>query len=159
MGCQKIPPVVAGQTIGLREQTIDQNKPQKKQITIDSKGSPMIIKANYNYSQTAQINRHIQLVLKKMMNRLNNLDTVSDCLHAVRNDLERLPLATPEYDLATLRIDNARRYLASNEQGAASYELRLLAGALQKQFEPAAESPAIALPTLEPPTLIESDIS
>lgn len=44
--------------------------------------------------------------------------------------LESLPLSTSEFDVATRRLNNARRYLASSEQGAARYELRLLIGGL-----------------------------
>ena len=44
--------------------------------------------------------------------------------------LESLPLTTSEFSVATNRLNNARRYLASNEHGAARYELRLLIGGL-----------------------------
>lgn len=52
--------------------------------------------------------------------------------------LESLPLSTSEFGLAVSRLRNAHRYLASDERGAAHYELRLLAGSLRdcsaKQF-------------------------
>jgi hypothetical protein len=44
--------------------------------------------------------------------------------------LESLPLTTSEFALATNRLNNARRYLQSNERGAARYELWLLIGGL-----------------------------
>lgn len=44
--------------------------------------------------------------------------------------LESLPLTTSEFSVATNRLNNARRYLESNERGAARYELGLLIGGL-----------------------------
>ena len=45
--------------------------------------------------------------------------------------LESLPLTTAEYDLAQHRLENARRYAASHEAGAAIYELRILLARLR----------------------------
>ena len=49
--------------------------------------------------------------------------------------LESLPLSTSEFGLATNRLNNARRYMESNERGAARYELLLLIGGLTPKPE------------------------
>ena len=49
--------------------------------------------------------------------------------------LESLPLTTSEFGVATNRLNNARRYLEFDEQGAARYELRLLIGRLTPKPE------------------------
>jgi len=46
--------------------------------------------------------------------------------------MESLPLASGEYAVASNRLRNARRYLQSDERGAAAYELRLLMGDLKE---------------------------
>ncbi|MCO6459136.1 MAG: hypothetical protein J5I93_27825 [Pirellulaceae bacterium] len=48
--------------------------------------------------------------------------------------LEALPMATNEFAVARRRLQNADRYLRSDEWGAARYELRLLYGML-RQYE------------------------
>lgn len=48
---------------------------------------------------------------------------------------ESLPLGTSEFGLAMNRLNNARRYLESNERGAARYELQLLVAGLTTRPE------------------------
>ena len=50
---------------------------------------------------------------------------------AMREVLEALPLATPEFVRLTNHLQNAERYLRSDEHGAAAYELNLLHGVLR----------------------------
>lgn len=47
--------------------------------------------------------------------------------------VESLPLSTDQYDSAISRLNNCRRYLVSDEFGAAVYELKMLVGALDIQ--------------------------
>ncbi len=47
--------------------------------------------------------------------------------------LETIPLSTSEFDLATRRVVNARRYVQSGELGAAKYEMRMLLGMLDEE--------------------------
>ncbi len=49
--------------------------------------------------------------------------------------LESLPFATAEFDLAKRRLENAVRYVASDEPGAAKFELRLLVGSLRPALD------------------------
>ena len=59
-----------------------------------------------------------------------NAEIVTE-LHDVFELLESLPLAADVYQIARNRLRNALRYVASQEQGAAGYELQLLAGSLR----------------------------
>lgn len=51
---------------------------------------------------------------------------VSRALQDFHGVLESLPLSTGEFGLASNRLNNAGKYIASAESGAARYELRLL---------------------------------
>jgi hypothetical protein len=56
---------------------------------------------------------------------------VSRALQDFHGVLESLPLSTSEFGLARNRLNNAVKYLASAESGAARYELRLLETSLR----------------------------
>jgi hypothetical protein len=68
----------------------------------------------------------VQSVLEKSIRGLDVYEQVLEC----RQLLECLPLSTGEFGLAVLRLQNAHRCLASDERGAAHFELRLLVGSL-----------------------------
>lgn len=57
-----------------------------------------------------------------------------DKLPDLRDLIDALPLSSGDYCTAVNRISNAKRYLESNERGAARYELKLLDSSL-RQFE------------------------
>ena len=52
-------------------------------------------------------------------------------LSEVREVLEALPLSSSDFCRVANNLRNAERYLQSHEWGAASYELRMLAGAVR----------------------------
>ncbi|MCZ7526575.1 MAG: hypothetical protein M5U14_09490 [Acidimicrobiia bacterium] len=49
--------------------------------------------------------------------------------------LETLPLSTDQFGLACVRLQNAQRYLVSEEHGAARWELNTLRQQLRLQLE------------------------
>ena len=53
-----------------------------------------------------------------------------DAFDEVRMILESLPLTTDEFCVASNRLKNAQRYVASSELGAACYELTMLSRSL-----------------------------
>ena len=53
-------------------------------------------------------------------------------LIAIQVALEQLPLTTYEFQIATNRLANVRRYEKSNEAGAAIYEAKLLLGIIKR---------------------------
>lgn len=57
--------------------------------------------------------------------------SVSGQLNEVQELLEALPLSSGDFSRVLNNLRNAQRYLRSRESGAASYELRLLAGAVR----------------------------
>ncbi len=58
------------------------------------------------------------------------VDERVDHLHAL---METLPLSSDDFGIACNRLGNARRYLRSNERGAARWELNALASQLRNQ--------------------------
>ena len=52
---------------------------------------------------------------------------LSDGWSRARDMLGMLPLSTSEYAVAVNRLNNAERYLAEGQSGAANFELKLLA--------------------------------
>ena len=73
--------------------------------------------------------------LSPLMDQETDADLWKDQLTVAAMLLESLPLSTSEFGLAMNRLNNARRYLKSNECGAARYELRLLIGGLTPKPE------------------------
>lgn len=57
--------------------------------------------------------------------------SVNGQLNEVQELLEALPLSSGDFSRVLNNLRNAERYLRSRESGAASYELRLLAGAVR----------------------------
>jgi len=78
----------------------------------------------------------IRRVLLKQLRSVVDKSPSKDYLLSVISDtqimIESLPLASGEYGAVSNRLRNARRYLRSDEQGAATYELRLLMGDLRE---------------------------
>lgn len=64
--------------------------------------------------------------LQRLLDAVQAVQTTGDRLNNLRRVLESLPLSHEEFAIAVNRLDNARRYLASGEDGAARFELRLL---------------------------------
>ena len=56
---------------------------------------------------------------------------VNGPLREVQELLEALPLSSGDFSRVANNLKNAERYLQSRERGAASYELRMLAGAVR----------------------------
>lgn len=76
------------------------------------------------------------------------LSALDKVVHTIREDrhddgdlyemqilLETLPLSTDQFGLACVRLQNAQRYLASQEHGAARWELNTLRQQLRVQLE------------------------
>jgi hypothetical protein len=57
--------------------------------------------------------------------------TCDSDFRTARSLLDALPLASADFALAAARLENARRYVAAGEPGAAAFELRLLLGSLR----------------------------
>lgn len=91
----------------------------------------MILRANSCYSQLDTICRQAEEQFSNLMANVKNAATLRGDLHDLQDFLECVPLATDEYELTVARINNARRYLESNEQGAAKYEIRQLIRSLR----------------------------
>ena len=91
--------------------------------------------AKSSYSQIGDVTRQIQRSIQKLMLSLQNSMNPRDSLERIRENLESLPLATEEFDLAKSRIRNARRYLDSGETGAARYEVRMLIRGLNEHLD------------------------
>ena len=64
--------------------------------------------------------------LRSLMQRLSDKERAAHDVDNLRTLFESLPLASGEFGLAVNRLQNAQRYLRSDEIGAARYELRLL---------------------------------
>ena len=73
--------------------------------------------------------------LKPLIEQEKVADVWKDLLTRAALLLESLPLTTSEFSVAMNRLNNARRYLESDERGAARYELRLLIGGLTPKPE------------------------
>ena len=84
-------------------------------------------KTAHQESFRAHLHETVHFVLE---NCLRGGEDVREKIAEIRQLLEAVPLSTSEFGLATVRLDNAERYLNYGEPGAARYELRLLAGSL-----------------------------
>lgn len=70
-----------------------------------------------------------------------------------RNFVDALPIPTDQYDLAVSRLHNCKRYLVSEEFGAAAYELKLLAGTIE--FEEPVRKPRYVSAKRQAPVVFE----
>ena len=75
--------------------------------------------------------REAKRQFKKLFSNFSNISLTTQTLDDIRDILKRLVLNTTEFDVATKRIKNAKRYLRSSETGAAKYEIGLLLGGLR----------------------------
>jgi hypothetical protein len=73
-----------------------------------------------------EIRRLAALRLRSLMQRLSDTTCAAVEFENLREIIESLSLSTAEFSLAMNRLRNARRYLSSDELGAARCELRLL---------------------------------
>ena len=107
---------------------------QKSTTKEKAQGALMITQANTTYSKldalTRQANRHFS----RLLNRLDETSKLRRKLDDLSDFIQRLALGTDEFNLATARINNARRYIDSQEFGAAKYEIRLLIGGLRHRL-------------------------
>lgn len=85
-------------------------------------------------SELDRITNHAVRLINKLFLHPTDPKFLLDGLEEVRQLLDCMPLGTSDYRLAMLRIDNAERFLASEEIGAAKYEIRMLAGGLRQHF-------------------------
>ena len=74
-------------------------------------------------------------LLAKLVEQMREGHRGNEELEDLRALLERLPLTTEEFGLATTRMGNAHRYVKAREQGAARWELKALRGQLQRQLQ------------------------
>ncbi len=88
-----------------------------------------------------RVNSELDRIAKDTVRALNNLflnstdaNIMLDGLEEIRQLLDCLLLGTADYGLAVLRINNAKRFVASEEYGAAKYEVRMLSGGLRQQL-------------------------
>lgn len=93
--------------------------------------------------QADELARQFQVQLRVLYHAIRSGDEESalENVHKARRMLETVPLATDQYDVIVLRLNNCKRYLLSSERGAAAYELKLMAGTLElkKRFRKAPE--------------------
>ena len=87
-----------------------------------------------NYSKIEDIGRHLLHYCSCLTTQSFDGQDPLLTVDRIRRLLEFIPMASDEYSVAVLRVGNARRYLESNEFGAARYEVRLLLGALKYNF-------------------------
>ncbi len=109
----------------------------------------MIAKPNNSYSTTDDVVRQLRNHFFTISSNLPGIHKIMRSLDEIRALLDCLAISTIEYDVAVARINNAKRYLQSDETGAASYEVRLLIGGLQAQIDSQAdihiESPSLPI--------------
>ena len=72
-------------------------------------------------------------VLTRLAIKLGSDGAVDDGVDHLQSLLETLPLSSDDFGIACNRLGNARRYLESNERGAARWELNALASQLRNQ--------------------------
>jgi hypothetical protein len=98
----------------------------------------------YDISSTtttvAQITQSVNQCLGRLLQKRQLDEATRDDFAAARSMLEAMPLATDQFGLACMRLQNAQHYLRYTEPGAAWYELRLLASSL-KHAEPIVREP------------------
>lgn len=69
--------------------------------------------------------------VEHVLRKLRHDQQISHEFQQVRQLLDALPLPSGEYATATSRVSSAAMYVASEERGAARYELQLLRGQLR----------------------------
>ena len=92
----------------------------------------MITKTKIDYTNTRDIGRQIGHWCRSLLAQPMAVEYPSLAVERIRVLLESVPLASDDYNLTVSRVSNARRYLNSNETGAARYEIRLLLGLLRQ---------------------------
>lgn len=83
------------------------------------------------YDSTEQLRHKVLDAVGKLRAEIRHVVDVPERIEWIQRLLESLPLSTSEFGLAMARLENAERYLISNERGAAMFELKLLEGNLQ----------------------------
>ncbi|NLS92120.1 MAG: hypothetical protein GXX96_08060 [Planctomycetaceae bacterium] len=73
-----------------------------------------------------EVFRPVLTALGRVVNQVSLNRTDDGELYELQVLLETLPLSTDQFGLACVRLQNAQRYLASQEQGAARWELNTL---------------------------------
>ena len=81
-----------------------------------------------------QIGTDALRAFSKLLSDSTDSNLMFKCLEELRALLDCLVLGTGEYGTAVLRIKNAQRFFASDEFGAAKFEVRLLKGGLVDQL-------------------------
>ena len=87
-----------------------------------------------------QITQSVTQCLGRLQQKRQFDEAAQQDFATVRSLLETVPLATNEFDPACRRLENALHYLKYTEPGAAWYELRMVAGSLQR-VEPQTREP------------------
>ena len=111
----------------------------------------MISKNNQFNSDLDRIKYDAVRILDQLILRATDSKALIDGLEEMREILDCLLLDSSDYSLARQRIDNAMRFVQSNESGAAKYEIRMLRGGLRQLLgaNPLNSKPnRIVLPTL-----------
>jgi len=104
----------------------------------------MIQRGNNGYSQLDAICRQAEEQFSNLLANMKNAARLRCDLRDLHELIECVPLGTDEYDLTIARINNAQRYLESNEQGAAKYEIRQLVRCLRGRLHSAGYQGAVA---------------
>ena len=86
----------------------------------------MIQQANNSYSKLDEVCQQAEEHFSILLGNLKNVERLRKDLLVLRDLIDCVPLTTSEFDLTVARINNAQRYLESDEQGAAKYEIRQL---------------------------------
>lgn len=90
-------------------------------------------------STTDTLSRELLSAVDRVVAWLRRGSCHFDGFERIEELLESLPLASDAFNTATNRLKNARRYLRSDERGAARYEIQLLANSLRNHFRSEAE--------------------
>lgn len=83
-----------------------------------------------NYSHNDELDRQIFQKILEMTAAREKPDEFASSWEAARSLLDALALDIPTYDSAVAKLNNALRYVRSNESGLANYELQVLTSEL-----------------------------
>ena len=86
---------------------------------------------NLSAATPETIRQELSQTVAGVLKMIERGKTALEKLQEVRELLESIPLSSGEYCVAQNRLQNAHRYLVSDERGAARFELRMLAGSLR----------------------------
>jgi hypothetical protein len=88
---------------------------------------------HYTLSESEQRLRVLELSVRLLIARIKMGEFWAEGFSDVTQFLEAVPLVTPDFDAAKRHLQNAFDYCELNEFGAATFELRIVRGILQRR--------------------------